>query len=85
VLPEPGDLTHPILRDTHCEFDGLDAAGLSERLAAKFIAPGGVAKRLSQKMVTEMAKAELDSDPNGHAAALIRGKQRWHQRISENR
>ena len=85
VQPEPGDIAHPLLRGTHCELHGLDAGGLCAQLAAKFNSPGGVAKRLGQRIVTEMAKAELDAGPNGQSAALVYGKLRWHERIEELR
>jgi hypothetical protein len=62
--PEPGDIRHPTLRDAHYELDGLDVAGVCEKLAVKFKDLGGIAKRLNPKTVTALAKVELETDAN---------------------
>lgn len=76
---DPGDIQHPLLRQTHYELDGLQDE-IKRRDLAEAIRnhPAFSGKRLRPTQLIELARAEVrDAQTADQAKSLIDGKSRW--------
>ena len=76
--PDPGDIKHPLLEQSHHEIKGLDHPENLNRLINVLERRGIEGKRLYRGELAQLASVELcDSQNQGFAQGLVEGKAKW--------